>query len=436
MPNSLAVWMNGIRVGTWTQSRRGDSFQYDAAWTQSDIGRALSLSLPFTPGNESHTGDRVRFYFDNLLPDSGTIRSRLQSKFGTRSAEAFDLLSAIGRDCVGAVQLLPPDVEPEGFDRIRYEMLDDAGVESLIAGTLSPGRVFGQRSADEFRISIAGAQEKTALLRHRDRWCRPLGATPTTHIVKLPLGLIGHLQVDMKDSVENEWLCAKLFDAFQLPIARCEMARFGARNVLVVERFDRRLLASGKWIARLPQEDFCQALGLPSNMKYESDGGPGMRDVLRILAASARDETDQRAFVKAQILFWMLAATDGHAKNFSIFHEVSGRYRLTPFYDILSAWPVIGSGPNKFDRHKLRMAMAVLSKNAHWKLSEIKPRHWNAVAASAGLGNAELLIEEIVAQTEPAIASVSRNLPKGFPDQVVSSIFTGLRESAAALGSW
>jgi serine/threonine-protein kinase HipA len=426
--------MNGVRVGTWTQSRGRDSFQYDAAWVQSDIGRVLSLSLPFTAGNLPHTGDRVRFYFDNLLPDSGTIRSRLQSKFGTYSSEAFDLLSAIGRDCVGAVQLLPPDLEPEGFDRIRYEVLDDAGVASFIAGTLSPGRVLGQSSEDEFRISIAGAQEKTALLRHRDRWCRPFGATPTTHILKLPLGLIGHLQADMKDSVENEWLCAKLFAAFQLPVARCEMARFGATNVLVVERFDRRLVESGKWIARLPQEDFCQALGLPSTMKYESDGGPGMRDVLRTLAASAQSETDQRAFVKAQILFWMLAATDGHAKNFSIFHEVGGRYRLTPFYDILSAWPVIGSGPNKFDRHKLKMAMAVRSKNAHWKLSEIKPRQWNTIAAAAGLGDAKSLLEEIAAQTEPAITSVSNRLPRGFPDSVASSIFAGLRESAAELG--
>ena len=434
MPNSLAVWMNGVRVGTWTQSRGRDSFQYDAAWAQSDIGRVLSLSLPFTPGNVSHTGDRVRFFFDNLLPDSGPIRSRLQSKFGTYSTEAFDLLSAIGRDCVGAVQLLPPDIEPEGFDRIRYEVLNDTGVESLIAATLSPGRVLGQGSDDELRISIAGAQEKTALLRHRNRWCRPLGATPTTHILKLPLGLIGHLQVDLKDSVENEWLCTKLFEAFQLPAAHCEMVRFGARNVLVVERFDRRLVESGKWIARLPQEDFCQALGLPSTMKYESDGGPGMRDVLRVLAASTQRENDQRAFVKAQILFWMLAATDGHAKNFSIFHEIGGRYRLTPFYDIISAWPVIGSGSNKFDRHKLKMAMAVRSKNAHWKLSEIKPRQWNAVAASAGLGDAGSLLEEIAAQTEPAIASVSKSLPKHFPDRVASSIFTGLRESAATLG--
>lgn len=434
MPKSLAVWMNGVRVGTWTQSRGRDSFQYDVTWVQSDIGRVLSLSLPFAAGNIPHTGDRVRFYFDNLLPDSGSIRSRLQSKFGIYSSEAFDLLSAIGRDCVGAVQLLPPDLEPDGFDRIRYEALDDAGVESLIAGTLSPGRVLGQGAEHEFRISIAGAQEKTALLRHRDRWCRPLGATPTTHILKLPLGLIGHLQVDMKDSVENEWLCAKLFEAFRLPVARCEMARFGATNVLVVERFDRRLVESGRWIARLPQEDFCQALGLPSAMKYESDGGPGMRDVLRILAASAQSESDQRALVKAQILFWMLAATDGHAKNFSIFHEVGGRYRLTPFYDILSAWPVVGSGPNKFDRRRLKMAMAVRSKNAHWRLNEIKPRQWNAIAAAAGLGDAESLLEEIVAQIEPAITRVSDRLPRGFPDSVASSIFTGLRESAAALG--
>jgi serine/threonine-protein kinase HipA len=430
---SLAVWMNGVRVGTWSQARGRDSFQYDPTWVQSDLGRALSLSLPFTHGNVPHLGDVVRFYFDNLLPDSGPIRSRLQSKFGTPTAETFDLLAAIGRDCVGAVQLLPPDDAPDGFDRIRGDALDDAGVESLIAGALSPGRVLGQNSEGEFRVSIAGAQEKTALLRHKERWCRPRGATPTTHIVKLSLGLVGHLQADMKDSVENEWLCAKLFEAYELPVAKCEIVRFGARKVLVVERFDRRPVERGRWIARLPQEDFCQALGLSSAMKYEGEGGPGMGDILRVLAVGAQSEVDRRAFVKAQILFWLLAATDGHAKNFSIFHEAGGRYRLTPFYDILSAWPVIGTGPGTFDWRKLKLAMAVRSKNAHWKLSEIKPRHWDAITTIAGLGEARPLIEEIVAQTEPAIVKLTRALPNDFPDLVAHAIFSGLREGVSQL---
>ena len=429
---ALAIWMNGIRVGTWSMSRGRDAFQYDQAWMQSDLGRVISLSLPFTPGNVPHVGETVRFYFDNLLPDIGAIRSRLQSKFGTKTTDTFDLLAAIGRDCVGAVQILPTEERPRGFDRIDYEILDDAGVEALITGTLSSGRVLGQ-DQDEFRISLAGAQEKTALLRHKGHWCLPRGATPTTHILKLPLGLVGHLQADIKDSVENEWLCARLLEAYGLPVAKSEIVRFGAKKVLVVERFDRRAVEQEGWIARVPQEDFCQALGFSSAMKYEGDGGPGMRDILRVLAASTKSDTDRRAFVKAQILFWMLAATDGHAKNFSLFHEAGGSYRLTPFYDILSAWPVIGAGPDKFDWRKLKLAMAVRSKNAHWKLSEIKPSHWDAITTFAALGEARTLMEEIVAQTEPAIAKSAGTLPPDFPDHVAEAIFSGLRGSAARL---
>jgi serine/threonine-protein kinase HipA len=109
-----------------------------------------------------------------------------------------------------------------------------------------------------------------------------------------------------------------------------------------------------------------------------------MRDILRILDGSSKAIADKRAFVRAQILFWMLAATDGHAKNFSLFHERGGTYRLTPLYDVLSAWPILGRGPNTLDGHKVKLAMAVRGKNAHWKINEIKARHWDAVAKLAG----------------------------------------------------
>lgn len=428
------MWMNGIRVGSWIQMARGaNSFQYDAGWMESGHARVLSLSLPFAPGNEPHRGDVVVNYFDNLLPDAEVIRRRLRSRFRTRSAGTFDLLAAIGRDCVGAVQLLPDGETPVGHDRIEGVPLDDAGVEQAIVTALSGDRVLGHGEEDGFRISIAGAQEKTALLFHEGRWCRPLGATPTTHILKLPLGLVGAMQADMKDSVENEWLCSRILKEFGLPAAECEIGRFGERRVLIVQRFDRARMPSG-WIARLPQEDFCQALGLPSARKYESDGGPGMRDVLRILESSSRAAEDKRRFVNAQILYWMLAATDGHAKNFSIFHESHNTYRLTPFYDILSAWPIIGPGRGQLAIQKAKLAMAVRGKNPHWKLREIQPRHWTTLTRLAGMGPADALLAELASQVPSVIAAVSAALPPAFPAHVSDAIFNGLQESAARLG--
>ena len=428
----LVVWMNGLRVGVWMQPNRGaPSFQYDSNWIVSEAGRAVSLSLPFSPGNTPHRGDLVTWFFENLLPDSAGIRARLQSRFATDSAGAFDLLAAIGRDCVGAVQLMPMGEVPSRLDRIEADLLDESGVERVIGAALSSGRGLGQSEEDDFRISIAGAQEKTALLFRDGKWWRPKGSTPTTHILKLPLGLVGNLQADMHNSVENEWLCSRIMQAFGLETAECEILNFGERKVLAVRRFDRLIQTNS--IVRLPQEDFCQALGRPAALKYESDGGPGIAEILRVLDTSSRAESDKRAFVKAQIVFWLLAATDGHAKNFSLFHERGGTYRLTPFYDVLSAWPIIGNGPRLLPVQQAKLAMAVRGRNAHWKITDIRPRHWDAVACLAGLGDARALVDEVRAQAPAVIAQVSAQLPMGFPNEVSGKIFSGMGSQVGQL---
>jgi serine/threonine-protein kinase HipA len=425
--------MNGAHVGTWSQPRSSlPTFQYDEAWIGSPEACALSLSLPLTPPDAPHRGSAVADYFDNLLPDSEAIRHRLRSKFSVDSSTAFALLTAIGRDCVGALQLLPEGESPKGFDRIEAELLDESGVERAIAGALSGERLLGHAEEDNFRISIAGAQEKTALLFYRNRWCRPHGMTPTTHILKLPLGLVGNLQANMTDSVENEWLCSRLLEAFGLPVAHCEMAQFGSRKVLVVERFDRSWQAN-RWIQRLPQEDFCQALGIPMSQKYESEGGPGMRDILRVLETGSMAAQDKRSFIKAQMMFWLLAATDGHAKNFSLFHGRGGTYRLTPFYDVLSAWPIIGHGPGQIAWQKAKLAMALRATNVHWKLSEIQASHWHGLCKLAGLGDATELIQEMIEQSPSAIESVNRQIPAGFPAYLRDKVFAGIQQQVSRL---
>ncbi|WP_231865750.1 HipA domain-containing protein [Cephaloticoccus primus] len=323
---------------------------------------------------------------------------------------------------MGAVQLLPEAEQPQGFGRIEGVPLSEGAVEHIIAANLSPVGSIGGAPEDDFRISIAGVQEKTALLYHDGRWQKPLGATPTTHILKLPMGRVGILGVDMSHSVENEWLCLQLIQAMGLPTAKAEMRQFGKRRVLVVKRFDRRLHEG--WIARVPQEDFCQALGVPSSLKYESDGGPGMRDILRVLDSGAKAAVDKQLFLKAQMVFWMLAATDGHAKNFSIFIGAGGQYRMTPFYDVLSAWPVIGRGAGLLDFRKVKLAMAVRSKSAHWKLSEIRARTWDVTAQAVGL-EAERLLHEITLTAPRAVEKVAAKLNSGFPAELSDSVFEG-----------
>jgi serine/threonine-protein kinase HipA len=421
----LAVWMNGERVGEWQFSpRTGHAFSYDSQWLVNPLRRPLSLSLPLEQGVESFTGARVEYFFDNLLPDSAEIRKRLSHKFGS-GTHTFELLQQIGRDCVGAVQLLPQDVDSPNVRHIEAEPVTDAQVERILDQTVSEP-VPGIAEDEDFRISIAGAQEKTALLWHRNRWCKPLGATPTTHILKLPLGEVGGMRADFTTSVENEWLCAELAREFGLPVAECQMAAFGRYKVLVVKRFDRRLI-EGKWWARLPQEDFCQVNGLPNEMKYEDKGGPGMRNILGTLRGSDTAEMDRQQFLSTQLLFWLLAAPDGHAKNFSLFLETAGRYRLTPLYDIMSAWPIIGDGPRQIQWKKVKLAMAVRSQNAHYKMSTIQRRHWNEVAKANGVGGSfEPIIQRFITRAPSAIAAVAERLPRGFPQIVSDRVFEGV----------
>ncbi|MBL0141369.1 MAG: type II toxin-antitoxin system HipA family toxin [Betaproteobacteria bacterium] len=430
----LNAWINGQLTGRWRIPARGDSeFQYDPGWIAASEGRPLSLSLPFTPDNQPLRGRIVEFYFDNLLPDSEEIRRRLQSRFGTPSRNAFDLLAQIGRDCVGAVQLLAEGEEPGPVRDIQVEPLDEARIERLLERAVT-SPVGARGDDDDLRISIAGAQEKTALTWHRGTWCLPKGATPTTHIFKLPLGLVGHRQADMRTSVENEWLCARILHAYGVAIAPCEIRHFGNQKVLVVERFDRKLARSGEYWLRLPQEDLCQATGTPGSAKYEADGGPGLSAISRILHSSLDRDEDLATLMRAQLLFWMLAATDGHAKNFSLHLLPQARYRMTPLYDVLSAWPVTGEGANQLDYRKLKLAMAVRGKNVHYHLAEIHRRHFNETARSCGLGvDMEWVIDDIVGRTPAVLAKVGSNLPLGFPEDLFTAIEKGLSRSAAQL---
>jgi len=431
--SELWVWMNGEHVGVWHRGRTGNHrFIYEPGWLNSPRVRPLSLSIPITP-DRTVSGDVVSNYFDNLLPDDERIRKRVATRFKTKSVEAFDLLQAIGRDCVGAVQLLPPETEPTGFDQIACEPMTDEAIEQHLRGVVSATGLGNDEDADDFRISIAGAQEKTALLRLDGQWCKPLGATPTTHIVKLPLGLVGGRRLDLTHSVQNEWLCAQILKELGLPVANTEMVRFGEQLTLVVERFDRAWAkhpGGQRWIARLPQEDLCQVLGLSPAAKYESHGGPSMQRCTQIMLGSQAPQADVSNFLCTQLAFWLLAATDGHAKNFSIFLLPEGRYRMTPLYDVISVWPVVGNAANQVPWRAAKLAMAVRSKNVHYNLHNIQTHHWRGSADKSGVETVWHDMLNLMQRLEPALAAVQARLPADFPQRTADSVFEGVRAQA------
>lgn len=428
---ALSVWMNGELVGQWRlPARGGQEFAYADSWLDSRAARPLSLSMPLRPAAEPYRTE-APIYFENLLPDNAEIRSRMQRRFGAATAEAFDLLVEAGRDCVGAIQLVPTEEPAPDVQKIEGRRLDSAGVEAVLGGNL--GAAWGDDDPDTFRISLAGAQEKTALLWHDGAWHVPHGATPTTHLFKLPIGK-AQQGLDLSTSVENEWLCSELVAAYGIPVAPCRMESFGQYKTLVVERFDRKLAEDGRWWRRLPQEDFCQATATPPALKYETDGGPGIRRIMELLLGSNAAEADRRDFLRTQVVFWLLAAIDGHAKNFSIFLLAGSGFQLTPRYDVLSAHPFVGHGRGKLAIQKLKMAMAVEGKSRHSHWREMRLGHWLETAKRCGFAGMERLIEELVATTPSVIDRVKARAPKDFPGLILNGILDGTRDAARELG--
>lgn len=416
----LRVLLNNRLVGFLNKEPSGAiDFRYDESWLAWEHALPVSLSLPLR--EDAYKGAPVAAVFENLLPDSENLRRRVAEKVGANGTDAYSLLSEIGRDCVGALQFLPEE-DTTVYDTafITGEPVDDDTIESLLKNLAQAP--LGLQRDQEFRISVAGAQEKTALLFHKGKWWKPHGTTPTTHLFKTQMGTLPN-GIDLSDSVENEYYCLKLLAAFGLPVNTAEIKVFGQTKALVVERFDRQWTRDGR-LLRLPQEDCCQALSVPPGRKYQNDGGPGMVDILNLLKSGDMPADDQKLFLKAQILYWLVGATDGHAKNFSIFLGPGGRFRLTPLYDILSAQPSLDA--RQIVAKQMKLAMSV-GDSRHYDLRYIKGRHFIQTAQRAGLPEviASAALEEVVQAAPHAMQAVSAALPPKFPEKIHASVRHG-----------
>lgn len=417
----LRVYLNNRMVGRLSREPGGGiNFAYHEEWLAWPYALPVSLSLPLreTP----YRGQPVAAVFENLLPDSDRQRRVVAEKVGARGIDAYSLLSQIGHDCVGALQFVGGDEEaPDTTGKLEGETVDAIAIEQILNGlSQSP---LGLAYDSAFRISVAGAQEKTALLWHDGTWIKPHGATPTTHLIKTQIGeLPGGL--DLSDSVENEFYCLQLMQAFGLPVNNATIETFGSTKALVIERFDRRWTQNAR-LLRLPQEDCCQALSVSPTLKYQNQGGPGMVQVLQLLGGSDKPLTDQENFLKSQIVFWLMGATDGHAKNFSVYLSPGGSFRMTPLYDVVTAQVALNK--RQIERKQMKMAMSV-GNNNHYRFDEIRARHFIQTAEKANLSTKRIqtVIDEIVELAPDALLAAATGLPNDFSGNMIDAVSDGV----------
>jgi serine/threonine-protein kinase HipA len=416
----LNVFLNSRLVGQLRRETSGAiSFRYDRSWLEWESVMPVSLSLPLR--EQAYSGAPVIAVFDNLLPDNDELRRRIAARTRAEGTDAYSLLATIGHDCVGALQFLPPDREPGPAGAVEGDPIGDREIASIIDNLATAP--LGITEDESFRISIAGAQEKTALLYRDGHWLKPRGATATTHIFKPSIGKLPN-GIDLTDSTENEYFCLKITAALGIETAKPQLATFGKKRVLIVERFDRKWTADGR-LLRLPQEDCCQALSVSLTKKYQEHGGPGIEQILQLLRGSDDPQADQRLFLKANIAFWLMGATDGHAKNFSVFLRPGGRFQLAPLYDVISAQPSVDTKQILWKHFRLAMSFGT---KPHYAIRQVAARHFFQTADRAGIGERVVpaIVEELRHEIPAAVKGVLSDLPDRFPEKVAHSISDGI----------
>ena len=378
MSTILDVYLNTERVGSLRLDKgRRFVFQYGAHWLGRHDATPLSLGLPLRP--EPYPDDLSRPFFANLLPESD-LRRRIAGKLGLSERNDFALLEAVGGECAGAVSLLAEGIglSEEG----GYRALDDNALNRLISDMPSRPFLAGEEGV---RLSLAGAQNKLPVYFDGSQISVPLGAAPSSHVLKPPMA-------HYPDSVQNEAFCMGLADRMGLSVPEVRVLKV-AHPLYLIERYDRARNADGR-LTRLHQEDFCQALGVSPDAKYEKEGGPGVQACFALL----RDYSTQPAADLRRLLDWvafnyLIGNADAHAKNIALMLMPLGP-RLAPFYDLLctAVYPELTS----------RMAMQVGGEDRpDW----IMERHWRQFADATGI--AFKLVRQIVftlSQTLPAEA--------------------------------
>lgn len=366
-------------MGTLRRARGQLTFAYDSAWRSDPEAFPLSLSMPLAAVEHKHAA--VDAFLWGLLPDNDRVIERWARSFHVSARNPFGLLANVGEDCAGAVQFAREDrVEALlGSGPAKIDWLEEADIADRLK-LLREDHAAVRLPHDVGQFSLAGAQPKTAFFLDGQRIGVPSGRTPTTHIFKPPTA-------DFDGHAENEHFCLVLARTLGLAAAASEVRRFGDEVAIVVERFDRLRVPSrsiADSVQRIHQEDCCQALGKPPELKYQSHGGPTLADIVQLVRAySTAGLADVWRFIDALLFNWLIGGTDAHAKNYALLLGGRSEARLAPLYDLGSALPY-----KQLDPRRLKLAMKM---GTSYKLHDIGRYQLRKLARAIGLDPDELL---------------------------------------------
>ena len=358
----LYVYMDDAYIGNFIQLDTGrHAFQYSDEWLEAETGLPLSLSMPLDLS--WHEGPTVTNFFDGLLPDNAEVRKRWGRQFGVSANNPYALLTHMGKDCPGALQIVPD----HPYTEAGYEPLSETDIEERLR-TLREDETAWRQPGDQGQFSLAGAQRKTALHFDGKRWSLPYGKAATTHILKPPIP-------GFEAQEANECFCLWLSAAMGLVTTECEVMHFGEERAVVVTRFD-RYINEGDELHRIHMEDMCQAFGIHPELKYQSDGGPSPERILDLLEGTSSPDSDKMRFIEALFFNWLVLGTDAHAKNYSLLLGQGNEVVLAPLYDISSYLPYTD------DPEHENLAMKIVSKK---KAGEVSRQYWERLASRGNM---------------------------------------------------
>ncbi len=376
MARTLYVHYDRDLVGKLVQGDGGQmTFQYSPAWLSRDTPLALSWSLPLR--EEPFTQRECRGFFGGLLPEENN-RKVIARILGISDKNDFAMLEQIGGECAGAISFFPADEHLPADDNLainngaidnRYRELSDDELAQVLRELPRRPLLAGE---DGIRLSLAGAQDKIAVRLDDRKISIPRGSAPSSHVLKPAIAAY-------EGVVFIEAFCMALANACGLNAARVQIGNVNGIDYLLAERYDRIRHEAGH-IQRRHQEDFCQALGIPSEIKYQSEGGPSLRDCFALIReASSVPARDLIALLDAVIFNLLIGNHDAHAKNFSLLYMPDQSIRFAPLYDLVCTvyYPELTD----------RMAMKI---GRQPKSALVYPKDIERFATKTGLGAAQV----------------------------------------------